>query len=313
MKVVGVTGGAGFIGSYVCAELRMRGYRPLIFDHAGRGPLFGSGIDRMLGDVNDPVATAEFAAHVDGIIHLAAVLGTAETIANPRPAAVTNVLGSLNVFEAAAQYGLPLANAAVGNAGIGRGTYCVTKDAAERFVAMYAEDRGQRFVSVRPMNAYGPRQTPPAPWGEGKVRKIMPTFILSALCGTPIPLYGGGAQISDMVHVSDVARAFVAALELAAGAATLPDRPIEVGPVQSRTVREVAEEVIAYVGSGELQDLPMRPGEPERSVVRADTWTLAAIGIDPTKFVPLHEGIRETVDYYREMEGITWARTSTPS
>ena len=214
------------------------------------------------------------------------------------------------MFEAAAQYGLPVVNAAVGNARIGRGTYCITKTCAEDFVQMYNEDRGQRFVSVRPVNAYGPGQKAPAPWGSSKVRKIMPTFVLSALTGQPIPLYGGGIQVSDMVHVRDVARTFVAALELAAGTDGLPPWPVEVGPQASRSVREVADEVLRAVGSGTVETLPMRPGEPPASVVRANTGTLHMVGIDPTTFIPLADGIAETVEYYRSTEGKSWRRPS---
>jgi UDP-glucose 4-epimerase len=307
MRSIGVTGGAGFIGGYVTKALRAAGYEVVTFDRWGHAP---DGATAFLGDVRDEVAVTEFAAHVDGIIHLAAVLGTQETIANPRPAAHTNIIGTLNVFEAAAQYGLPLVNAAVGNARIGRGTYCITKTCAEDFVAMYNEDRGQRFVSVRPVNAYGPGQKAPAPLGSSKVRKIAPTFILSALTGQPIPLYGDGKQTSDMVHVRDVARSFVAALELAAGTAKIPARPVEVGPVESCTVAGVAMLVLKEIGSGSIQGLPMRPGEPPQSVVKADTSTLAAIGIDPKTFVNLTDGIAETVAYYRTTEGTSWRRSA---
>lgn len=303
MKRVAVTGGAGFIGHWVTEALRRNGYDVVCFDRWGYHP---AGATLMLGDVRDATAVTELAAAVDGIIHLAAVLGTTETISNPRPAAETNILGSLNVFEAAAQYGLPVVNAAVGNARIGRGTYCVTKTAAEDFVAMYNVDRGQRFVSVRPMNAYGPGQKAPAPWGSSKVRKIVPTFACAALTGGRLPVFGAGRQVSDCVWVGDVAEAFVAALEVAAGVGPLPDRPVEVGPVESCTVRQVADLVVVAAGGGTIEDLPMRPGEPEGAIVRADTSTLASIGLDAAQFVPLADGIARTVAWFRDMEGVTW-------
>jgi UDP-glucose 4-epimerase len=303
MRRVGITGGAGFIGAWVTRRLLAAGYEVVSFDRWGHAP---DGAIGYLGDVRDSTAVTEFAASVDGIVHLAAVLGTAETITNPRPAAETNILGTLNVYEAAAQYDLPVVNAAVGNARIGRGTYCVTKTCAEDFVPMYVHDRGQRFVSVRPMNAYGPHQKAPAPWGSSKVRKIIPTFVCSALTGTPVPLYGSGVQISDCVWVDDVARVMVAALEHAAGADPLADRPIEVGPVDSHTVRQVAELVLAAAGGGALLDLPMRPGEPVGAIVRADQTTLAPLGIDPATFVSLHDGIAATVEWFRANEGVAW-------
>jgi UDP-glucose 4-epimerase len=97
---IGIVGGAGFIGGHVADVATERGHEVLIFDHKGRS---SSGHEVMLGDVRDPTAMTELAAHVDGVIHLAACLGTQETILNPRPAAETNVMGGLNFLEAITQ------------------------------------------------------------------------------------------------------------------------------------------------------------------------------------------------------------------
>ncbi|WP_433663823.1 NAD-dependent epimerase/dehydratase family protein [Nocardia sp. CA-128927] len=98
---VGVTGGSGFIGSYVCEELVRRNHEPVIFDH--RRHARPQPYEVMLGDIRDSTSMTELAAHCDGIIHLAAVLGTQETIRQPRPAAETNLVGGLNFLEAVAQ------------------------------------------------------------------------------------------------------------------------------------------------------------------------------------------------------------------
>lgn len=335
---IGVTGGKGFIGSWVVGELTRQGYEPVVLDH--RGKLGGSN-EWMLGDVRDEETMMELAAHVDGIIHLAAVLGTVETIDRPLPAAKTNLLGTLNTFEAASRYDIPVVFAAVGNANIARGTYCITKSAAERFVEMYREDRGLRVTSVRPMNAYGPRQSAPEPYGSAKVRKIVPSFVCSALSGNPLMLYGDGSQISDSVYVEDVARVFVTALTKGLEG-VVPDHPIDVGNATPTSVLRVAEEVVKNVPGATISSNPMRAGEPFggpvrteeqlleivesvtrankeldpikiRRVVRelgtvvsADVRTLAAIGINPDSFKPLHEGIQETVNWFMSMNGVTW-------
>jgi len=333
--IVGITGGSGFIGSYICDELLRRGHTPFVLDHKGRIK------HGLLGDVRDSTIVMELAAHVDAIIHMAAVLGTAETIDSPLPAAETNILGTLNVFEAATRYKLPVVFAAVGNANIARGTYCITKSCGERFVEMYRQDRGLKVTSVRPMNAYGPRQSAPFPYGAAKVRKIVPSFICSALSNQPMKLYGGGTQISDSVFVEDVARVFVTALELAANG-ICPDHPIDVGNIKPSSVLQVAEEVAYNVPHAVIEAVPMRAGEPYgggisqqqhllevvdavcatnpdlrridvRRVVRelgtvvsADPDTLQAVGIDPASFVSLSEGIARTVEWYRQNEGVTW-------
>jgi UDP-glucose 4-epimerase len=334
---VGITGGNGFIGSWVAEELIKRGHQVLVFDHSKRV----SQHDVMLGDVTSETDVMELAAHVDGIIHLAAVLGTAETIDRPLPAAHTNIIGTLNVFEAASRYDIPVVFAAVGNANIARGTYCITKSASERFVEMYREDRGLRVTSVRPMNAYGPRQSAPEPYGSAKVRKIVPSFVCSALSGDPLMVYGDGSQISDSVFVGDVANVFVTALEKAFDG-IIPKHPIDVGNEIPTSVLEVANEVIKNVPGATVNLVPMRAGEPFggalstqadllkiveavklanpeldpksiRRVVRelgtvvsADISTLEVIGIDPKRFKPLAEGIKETVDWFKANDGTTW-------
>jgi UDP-glucose 4-epimerase len=333
--IVGVTGGAGFIGSWICDELEKRGHTSYVLDHRGR-------LDHgMLGDVRDMTIVMEFAAHVDAIIHLAAVLGTTETIDAPHASAETNIMGALNVFEAASRYDLPMVFAAVGNANIARGTYCITKSCGERFVHMYREDRGLRVTSVRPMNAYGPRQSAPSPYGSAKVRKIVPSFITSALSGEAMRLYGGGTQYSDTVWVGDVAKVFVTALEEAAKG-NVPTHPIDVGNATPYTVLDVAQEIQKHIPDAVIDNVPMRTGEPHGgaiqtpddlaaivnavaevnpnlsridiqrvtrelgTVVSADPDTLRAIGMDIKDFKPLSEGIKLTIDWFRDNKGVTW-------
>lgn len=300
-----VTGGTGFIGSHVVRRLLERGHQPVIFDrHLKRAP---AGCELILGDVRDPVAVTEAAAHVDGIIHLAAVLGTQETIANPRPAAETNILGALNVFEAVAQYGLRASYAAVGNHWMDNG-YSISKTAAERFANMYNTERGTRIGIVRALNAYGPGQSVAKPYGYSKVRKIMPAFICRALCGHPIEVYGDGEQIMDMIHVDDVADIFVRAMEIG----PTDGWPIyEAGPGRPTTVLEIAEMVrdLAAELTGDLVSivgLPMRPGEPPRSEVLGDPSTLAPLVGETYGFVDLETGIRETLRWYQANHGTTW-------
>ena len=308
-----MTGGNGFIGTYVCEVLEAQGDDPVVLDHERdrepKGPW-----DTILGDVRDDVIVTEAAAHVDGIIHLAAVLGTAETIDNPRPSAITNIVGSLNVYEAGVQYDLPVVYAAVGNhfmRNTGGGSYTVTKSCAEDFTVMFNKHRGARINVVRPMNAYGPRQSVAAPFGWSKVRKITPAFVCRALSGLPIEVYGDGEQISDMVYVEDVAKTFVHALNLAKAGAVM-DFAIECGPPTSATVNQVAEiiglESMRHTSHGfEITHLPMRRGETPGATVSADQSTLERADVD-WDFVTLEDGMRKTVQWFAENEGTAWHR-----
>lgn len=295
---VGVTGGAGFIGGHVVDVLRERGHDVIVFDHLGRGDS-----EVMLGDTRDEVAVTELAAHVEGIIHLASVLGTQETVHNPRPAVMTNVISGMNVFEAGVQYGLPVVNIAVGNAGFSN-PYSASKTCVETLGHMYVRDRGLRLNQVRLVNAYGPRQSVAAPYGTSKVRKIMPAFVCRALTGAPIEVYGDGLQTSDMVWVRDGALALVLALEAAAAGNVVPS-VMECGPADHTTVLEVAEQVMWFAErvtgrASQIVHLPMRPGETPGAYVTCNPATLAPIGMKAGDLKPLPEGIAETVGWFAE-------------
>jgi len=298
MKVA-VTGGSGFIGTHVRQALAAAGHDAVAFDARRHADTV------TLGDVRDATAVTELAAHVDGVIHLAAVLGTQETIANPRPAAETNVLGTINVLEACRQYDLPVVNICVGNYWM-RNTYSTTKRCAERLVEQYRDELGLRAANVRCVNAYGPGQSAPAPYGAAKVRKIMPSFVCRALSGHDVEVYGDGSQVSDMVHVADVAATLVAAFDHCASGAT-PKETIEVGPSAHHTVLDIARLVIDAAGSdSRIVHLPMRPGEEPGAAVTADPSTLWQVGIDPATLTPLTAGVAETVEHFRSTRGTAW-------
>jgi UDP-glucose 4-epimerase len=307
MKHILVTGGNGFIGRYVVEELQSRGYMVDVFDrHTSNNSIpqtqkWASG--SYFGDIKDATLVTDAISHVDGVIHLAGVLGTQETIANPVPAAETNILGGLNVINACAQYDVPLINIAVGNYWM-QNTYSITKNTIERFIEMKVKYEGKAFSSVRALNAYGPRQVPVAPWGSSRVRKIMPSFICRALSGEPIEIYGDGEQIMDMIYVTDVAYILVSALEhLDASGPT--ERTIEAGTGRDTTVNDIAAAVnvsaldIADIGVP-IRHLSMRPGEDPNSVVKADTSTLLQLDLDAGDFTTLEAGVHETVRYFKD-------------
>lgn len=287
MKRVCVTGGAGFIGSYVVDNLIERGIKPVVFDHLGRKPR--EDCDIFLGDTRDYTAVSEAVATCDGVIHLAGVLGTQETISKPQPSVETNIIGGLNVFEAVRHYNIPAVYIAVGNYWMNN-SYSITKTTAERFAIMYNKEHGTKIAVVRGLNAYGPRQK------HNPVRKIMPNFILPALKGEEITVYGNGEQIMDMIYVADLAEILVRALLNDHG---VYDRAFEAGTGRKTSVKFIAEEVIRQVGIGSVKYVPMRPGEAENSVVLADVETLIPLG--EMKMTALEEGIAITVPYFKNL------------
>lgn len=320
-----VTGGAGFIGRATVQELLRRDYDVIVFDHAGAWPPpeykevvmhddesgMGEVFVRMpevfMGDIRDATAVNEAMSHANAWIHLGGVLGTQETILNPLPAAETNVMGGLNILQAAAQYKLPGVCIAVGNH-FEDNTYSITKTTVERFCNMYRKYRGLDVTVVRALNAYGPSQSVAAPFGPSKVRKIMPAFVMRALTGQPIEVYGDGQQIMDMIYVQDVADILATSLDETIRRAEHGLPPIEnvlsAGTGRRTTVLDIAEEVrqwaAHFTGSQavDIKHLPMRPGETAGVEVIGYPDTLSAIGLDNYEFVPLEKGVHDTVEWY---------------
>lgn len=302
MKVL-LTGGQGFIGRYTVENLLERGHEVIVLDRHHHVDFNSDKVENMLGDIRDATAVTEGMAHAEGWIHLGGVLGTAETIYNPRPAAETNILGGLNVLEAAAQYKVPGVNIAVGNYWMNN-TYSITKNTVERFVEMFAKERGLQATTVRALNAFGPRQSVAAPFGDSKVRKIMPAFVCRALVGQDIEVYGDGEQIMDMIYVDDVAKTLVKSLEHTYDFGRI-STTIEAGTGRPTTVNEiaqaVADEVEAQTGiSVGIKHLPMRPGEPNNSIVLGHTESLEPLGVTAADLVTLEDGLAPTVEYFKE-------------
>jgi UDP-glucose 4-epimerase len=283
MRVL-VTGAAGFIGRRVCAELESRGMAPVGFDRSG-SPVDGA---QRFGDVLSQRRLAVAARDCGGVINLAGMLGTAETFGADRTAAEVNIVGALNVFDAALAGGVPVVQIGTGHKGQ-MNPYAVTKGCAED-LALARAVQGQPITVVRAFHAYGPGQKTCPPHGPGKVRKIVPSFVCRALTGMPLEVYGSGEQQIDLVHVDDVAAVLVDALGGPYGAVA------EAGTGKPTTVLDAARSVIEACGSrSEVAHLPMRIGEPEGSRVVAER---------PACPNPWPYRLEETIDYYRTLLGI---------
>lgn len=294
-----VTGSSGFIGGYVVEHLLSLGHEVIAFDRHEKNH-YPSGVTKFWGDVRDEVAIMEAIAISDGVIHLAGVLGTSETVDNPRPSIETNIHGSLNVFQACRQYDKKCAYITVGNFFMNN-SYAVTKTTSERFAWMFNREHGTKIAVVRTLNAYGPRQK------AKPVRKVVPNFIIPALKDEEITVFGDGSQIMDMIHVRDVADILTRALLVEhdhyvynptqAGNNTIK---FEAGTGRNTSIQEIAELVIKTVGSGRIKNVPMRSGEPEGSIVIGNPATLRDLfdGEEPS-LIQLEEGLEETANYYR--------------
>lgn len=284
MKVL-VTGASGFIAGHVIEELHSRGIETIgLVRHIGsvaNTPIEAWPDVTYVGDVKDKEVVEKAVNSSDGVINLAGILGTQETINNPYPSVEVNILGALNVLEACRLWKVPLVQIAVGNHWMNN-SYSITKTTAERFVQMYVKEHGVKANTVRALNAFGERQK------AKPVRKIMASFITRALAGEPIQIYGDGMQKMDMIYVKDVAKILVDTLLTPTTYGNL----YEAGTGIGYTVKEIAEKIIELSGSNsEIEYLPMRAGEPPHSEVIAQ---------NPVDFMytSLEEGLSKTIAWY---------------
>lgn len=274
MKVA-VTGGDGFIGRVVERELLQRG------DHAVC-------IDRATGiDVVDNESVLEALQGVDGVIHLAGVLGTSELFAEPEKAVEVNILGTISVLKACAVTGARYVGITMPQ--VWDNVYQVTKNAAVGLSTAWHKHFGVRVSHVRAYNVYGVGQK------VGSPQKIIPTFSAAAWAKKPMPIWGDGLQTVDLVWVEDVARMLVDALDYG------DCQTFDAGTGHQTTVRDVAELVWEFVhGEVDLEEhsrfLPMRKGENEGTEVGAQ-----GEGWDALRWRPLWrpQELQRTVQSYR--------------
>jgi UDP-glucose 4-epimerase len=225
MRVL-VTGGAGFIGSHLVDALAMRGDEVAVVDdmsngRPGRVP--GQAVAHKLSVTDSAALTAvvtDFRPHL--ICHLAARVDVRTSVSEPADDALINVVGTVNVLEAARVVGARVILGSTGAVIYGRDApipsledvlplpespYGVAKNCAEQYVELYNRLHGATLVVLRLANVYGPRQDPAGLAG------VVAIFCAQALAGQRPVVYGDGLQTRDFLYVADAVSAFLAAVD----------------------------------------------------------------------------------------------------
>jgi UDP-glucose 4-epimerase len=290
-----VTGGAGFIGSHVTEALLARGDEVTIVDDlsSGRRENVSEGAALVEKDIREPLDEVFADARPDVVLHLAAQIDVRRSVADPAFDAAVNVIGSINVLEAAHAHEAQVVFSSTGGAIYGEcdapapesaerrpiAPYGTSKLAAEEYLAAYNRLYASGHVSLRYGNVYGPRQDP---HGEAGVVAI---FFNCFLSGSTPKIYGDGRQTRDYVYAGDVARATVAAIG-ADGAV------YNVGTGRETSVLELYE-LCRQVAGVDVQPehAPARTGELQRSVVDV---SLAERELGWRPKTALADGLRET-------------------
>jgi UDP-glucose 4-epimerase len=274
MKKILVTGGVGFIGSHVVQELVKRGIIPVIYDNhyfpkQRRFDFSYAGYENYCADIRDQKTLMNALRGVDGVIHLAGILGTPETLQDPQTIRQTvdvNIQGSLNVFDAIRSYDIPCVYIQTGN-GKNLSPYPITKDCAADFAFTYNKEFGTRITVIRGLVAYGERQK------HLPIKKIMPTFMVQAIKGEDLTINGNGEQRHDFIYARDLACVLIDAFEND----KYFDRAIDGGSGYVYSVNQIAELVIKAVDSkskiyhtAPLPNGNVRMGEPANDAILSD-------------------------------------------
>ena len=301
MRVL-VTGGAGFIGSHLVDALVARGDEVVVADDlsAGRVGRLDPQVVVHKASVTDPGALA---AVVEGsgaglVCHLAAQIDVRASVDFPADDAQANVVGTVNVLEAARRVGARVLFASSGGALYGRDApipsredvlalpespYGIAKYCAECYIGLYNRLHRTSHSVLRLANVYGPRQDPAGDAG------VITIFCASALASAQPTIYGDGTQTRDYVYVGDVVAAFLAAADRG--------RPgtWNIGTGMEVSVLELME-IIAGVAGRALSPVfaPARPGELARSVLAVDR-AAGELGWRPVE--PLAVGIRRVYQW----------------
>jgi UDP-glucuronate decarboxylase len=301
-----VTGGAGFLGSHLCDRLIGQGHDVLCLDNFFTGRK--QNIEHLLGnshfelirhDVIDP-----FKFEVDRIYNLACPASPPHYQYNPIKTTKTSVMGAINclglakrvkarVFQASTSevYGDPAVHPQPesywGNVNpIGRRScYDEGKRCAETLFFDYHRENGVDIRVVRIFNTYGPRMNP----DDGRV---VSNFIVQALRGEDITVYGDGSQTRSFCYVDDLIEGFLRLMEQSETVG-----PVNIGNPGEFTMLELAEVVLKQVGGKSKivhKDLPA--DDPKQ---RQPDITLAKKYLKWEPKVPLAEGIGKTIEYFR--------------
>jgi NAD dependent epimerase/dehydratase len=313
-QTVLVTGAGGFIGSHLVERLVAEGARVRAFvrytsrSELGLLNVLGSdalsSIDIVRGDLRDPTAVMNAMEGCERVFHLGALIAIPYSYVHPREVVDTNVIGTLNVLEAARRtkplrvvhtstsevYGTARAASISESHPLqGQSPYAASKIAADKLAESYHCSFGVPIATVRPFNTYGPRQS---------ARAIIPTIVTQALRLSHIKI-GATTPRRDFTFVSDTVAGFLAAAT--APPESVVGREINLGAAHEISIGELARCIMQIVGRDVeviCEEQRLRPKQSEVYRLRSDNrLAKQLLGWSPT--VGLAEGLRTTVDWIR--------------
>lgn len=300
-----VTGGAGFIGSHLVDLLLEHGHEVIVLDNYSTGrPLNLKHVEGQIElvecDLAEKGSWSRFFDGTDFVFHLASLADIVPSIQNPESYFRSNVTGTLNVLQAARNYGAKRFVYAASSSCYGipdqyptsedspirpQYPYALTKRLGEELVMHWAQVYKVSAVSTRFFNVYGPRSRTSGTYGA-----VFGVFLAQKLAGRPYTVVGDGNQTRDFTYVRDVVEALFAVAQ-----SPYSGEIYNVGSGATVSVNRIVELL-----GGERVSLPKRPGEPDCTF--ADISKIKRdIGWTPR--ISIEEGIGELlkqIDYWKE-------------
>jgi UDP-glucuronate decarboxylase len=307
-----VTGGAGFIGSHLCERLLGEGHEVICLDNffTGRKENIAHLLDDHRFELIRHDVTEPILLEVDQIYNLACPASPIHYQYNPIKTVKTNVMGTINMLGLAKRvkarilqastsevYGDPLVHPQTedyqGNVNcIGlRSCYDEGKRVAETLMMDYHRQGGVDTRIVRIFNTYGERMLE----NDGRV---VSNFVVQALKGHELSIYGDGSQTRSFCYVTDLVEGIVRLMNAAGDDVHLP---VNIGNPGEFTIKELASEVGKVAGVDVAMKFHPLPADDPKQRQPDITRAKALLGWEPT--VPLKDGLKPTVAYFREKLG----------
>ena len=304
---IGITGGAGFIGSNLVSQLIRSGHEVSVFDNFETGfreNLLSFSVNITQGDLKNIDAVNDFfsKSEIEYCVHLGALGSVPRSIENPRASFDSNAIATLNVLEIARIRLTPVlftsSSSVYGkNKNLPKiekdwlspiSPYAASKLAAEGLTMAYRESYGLPTIIYRLFNVYGPQQNP-----ESLYAAVLPKWIFAAFNNQPLVVFGDGEQRRDFTFVDDVISAF----EKSIIAKHNIDYPINLAFGNPVTLNQILNVFRAYFGTIEVQYREVRNGDIRNS--ESNPKSLMNLHDSKLSQTTLESGLLKTFEWFR--------------